>query len=122
MAVNLPPAPIDQPPTSYAWTDWYFKLREILTASGNILWSSINFTGSNHENIQTMQGGTAGEHYHMTQLENQHLGQLIVFEGAAYPTTTDVDDGYAKLWRNTSTGVVRLYVNDAGTMKSVTLT
>lgn len=122
MAVNIPPAPIDQPPTSYAWTDWWFKVREILVQSGTVLWSNINFSGSNHENIQTMQGGTSGEHYHTTQAQNQHLGQLELYSGSSDPTTSDIDDGYAKLWLNTSTSVVKLWVNTSGTLKSVTLT
>jgi hypothetical protein len=122
MAIKLPPAPIDQPPTSYAWTDWYFKLRELLIASGTVLWSNINFTGSNHENIQLIQGGTPAEHYHMSAVQYQHIGQLQLFSGAADPTTTDIDAGYSKLWLNTSTGTVKLWVNNAGTLKSVTLT
>jgi hypothetical protein len=40
---------------------------------------------------------------------------------AAYPTTANVTSGTFGVWKNTSTGIVRLYVNDGGTMKFVAL-
>jgi hypothetical protein len=40
---------------------------------------------------------------------------------AAYPTTANVTSGTFGVWKNTATGIVRLYVNDGGTMKFVAL-
>jgi hypothetical protein len=40
---------------------------------------------------------------------------------AANPTTTDLSAGRAGVWKNSTTGVVSLWYNDGGTMKSVAL-
>ena len=40
----------------------------------------------------------------------------------ADPTTTDIPASVATLWKNTTTGELRLWANDGGTMKSVLLT
>jgi hypothetical protein len=48
----------------------------------------------------------------------------LVFGGAtltANPTTTDLNAGRAGVWKNSTTGVVSLWYNDGGTMKSVVL-
>lgn len=37
------------------------------------------------------------------------------------PTTSDIPAGRARLWKNSTTGTVKLSVNDGGTIKSVTL-
>lgn len=41
--------------------------------------------------------------------------------GAADPTTADIPAGMNTVWKNTTSGVTRLWTNDGGTMKSVTL-
>lgn len=41
---------------------------------------------------------------------------------AANPTTADIADGDARLWKNTTSGQVRLWANDGGTLRSVQLT
>jgi hypothetical protein len=40
---------------------------------------------------------------------------------AANPSTTDLNAGRAGVWKNSTTGVVSLWYNDGGTMKSVAL-
>jgi hypothetical protein len=40
---------------------------------------------------------------------------------ADYPTTANVTAGTFGVWKNTATGIVRLYVNDGGVMKFVAL-
>ncbi len=40
-------------------------------------------------------------------------------EAAANPTTTDIAPGDAHLWKNTTSGQLRLWANDGGTLKSV---
>jgi hypothetical protein len=77
MADILPPAPIDAPFASYNWTDWYKKVRDAINSGGTVTWNNIDFTGSNitsiatrpHNSLQSLQGGTAGEYYHLTAAE-----------------------------------------------------
>ena len=75
MAANaLPPPPIQDKPGSFTWLEWYRQLRAYVSTSGSVPWYVINFAGSNitdialrdHANLQNLQGGTAGEHYHLT--------------------------------------------------------
>ena len=80
MAV-LPPPPTKSPDGSFAWIDWYNKLRSYLSNTGSIPWSIIDFTNSNladihtrnHEDLQGMQGGAPSEHYHFTNAEHTLL-------------------------------------------------
>jgi hypothetical protein len=70
----LPPPPINDKPGSFTWLEWYRQLRNYVSTSGSVPWYILNFSGSNitditqrsHENLQTLQGGSAGEHYHLT--------------------------------------------------------
>ena len=78
----LPPPPIQDKPGSFTWLEWYRQLRAYVSTSGSVPWYIINFAGSNitdiasrsHANLQTLQGGTAGEHYHLTAAEHAALG------------------------------------------------
>lgn len=80
---SLPPAPVNEPPGSFAWQQWYSALQQLYSASGAIPWSAINTTGANltdlptrlHNNLQSIQGGTAGEYYHLTS--DQASGQGV---------------------------------------------
>jgi hypothetical protein len=100
MALKIPPAPTGSPPGSAFWNDWYEKLRNLIN-SGTIsqLWSSIDFTASNitdivtraHNNLQSFQGGTAGEYYHLTQAQHTSLTGLPTLASGTYtPTLTNV--------------------------------
>lgn len=44
-----------------------------------------------------------------------------VFNLPVDPTTSDIPPGQWRVWKNTSTGAVKLWVNDAGTLKSVAI-
>lgn len=76
-AGSLPPPPIQDKPGSFTWLEWYRQLRAYVSTSGSVPWYIINFAGSNitdialrdHDNLQGIQGGTAGEHYHLTSAE-----------------------------------------------------
>ena len=78
MAGVLPPPPINDQPGSYAWMEWYRQLRAYVSTSGSVPWTIIDFAGSNitsiatrlHDSLQGLQGGTAGEHYHLTQAQH----------------------------------------------------
>ena len=82
MAANaLPPPPIQDKPGSFTWLEWYRQLRAYVSTSGSVPWYVINFAGSNitdialrdHANLQNLQGGTAGEYYHLTSAEYASL-------------------------------------------------
>jgi len=77
MAQLIPPIPKELlTPDSYIWRDWFNNLRNILVGAieGTVAWASLNFTGSNitdlvsrrHTDLQSLQGGTAGQYYHLT--------------------------------------------------------
>lgn len=38
------------------------------------------------------------------------------------PTTDNIPDGENRVWKNTTSGDLKLFANDGGTLKSVTLT
>lgn len=73
----LPPPPIQDKPGTFTWLEWYRQLREYVSTSGSVPWYVINFAGSNitdialrdHDQLQNVQGGTAGEHNHLTDAE-----------------------------------------------------
>lgn len=74
---GLPPPPIQDKPGTFTWLEWYRQLREYVSTSGSVPWYVINFAGSNitdialrdHDQLQNVQGGTAGEHNHLTDAE-----------------------------------------------------
>lgn len=129
MAVILPPTPQGVPPGHSFWNDWYEKLRTIVNSgSVSVLWSNINFAGSSladiatkeHNTLSSVQGGSAGEKYHMTSVEYSRATTLQT--KASDPTTSDLAASKWAIYKNTTSGVTKLWVNDGGTMKSVTLT
>lgn len=77
MATGLPPPPINDQPGSFTWLEWYRQLRNYISTNGSVPWYVINFAGSNitdiatrdHDQLQNLDGGTAGEHYHLTAAE-----------------------------------------------------
>ena len=77
MATGLPPPPINDQPGSFTWLEWYRQLRNYISTNGSVPWYIINFAGSNitdiatrdHDQLQNLDGGTAGEHYHLTLAE-----------------------------------------------------
>lgn len=103
MAVNtLPPPPINDKPGSYTWLEWYRQLRAYVSTSGSVPWYIINFSGSsitdiavrNHADLQSMQGGTAGEHYHLNAGQHAAMSNELDVElrtsGTVLPTTPTV--------------------------------
>lgn len=81
---NLPPPPNpDDDLNGYSWRDWFRQLRDYIIEKGSILWSQIDFTGSNitsivsrrHNDLQSMQGGnfTLSEYYHLSNVDYTDL-------------------------------------------------
>lgn len=100
MATKLPPQPVGVPPGHSFWNDWYEKIRDAFN-SGQVAttWANIDFSGSNitdivsrsHENLQGLQGGTAGEHNHLTNAQHTTLTSLPTIASGTYtPTLTGV--------------------------------
>lgn len=128
MAVVLPPTPVGVPPGHSFWNDWYEKLRTLVNeGSISVLWNNINFSGSNitsiasraHNNLQSMQGGSAGEYNHLTN--TQLARATTVISKAGVPTTSDIAAGQWAIYKDTSGGTIKLYANDGGVIKSVAL-
>lgn len=99
MAGSLPPPPVNDQMGSFAWLEWYRQLRSYVSTSGSVPWYIINFAGSNitdianrsHNNLQTLQGGAAGQMYHLsaTDFNSKHnyCDVQTVTSGIALPTT-----------------------------------
>ena len=77
MAVQLPPIPNNPVTDVFVWRDWFFKVSQLLVQQASIAWTSIDFTSSNLQDIQTrqhnalqsIQGGIASQYYHLTATE-----------------------------------------------------
>ena len=82
MASGLPPPPLRDNVGDFSWLDWYNKLYKYVATTGSFIWSNINFSGSNitdiqtrqHNSLQSMQGGTSGEYYHLTAAQVATIG------------------------------------------------
>jgi len=96
---GLPPPPINDQPGSFTWLEWYRQLRNYISTNGSVPWYVINFAGSNitdiatrdHGNLQSLQGGTAGEHYHLKLDQHSAMSNSLNIElqtsGTVLPTT-----------------------------------
>ena len=96
MADLIPPIPIDAPFASYNWVDWYQKVRRAINEAQNLRWSQFtDFTGSNlnqlvtrnHSDLQSMQGGTSGERYHLTAAQHSAVTSGITVVITTAPLT-----------------------------------
>ena len=77
MAAQIPPIPNNPITDTFVWRDWFFKVSQLLVQQASIAWTSIDFTSSNLQDIQTrqhnalqsIQGGIASQYYHLTATE-----------------------------------------------------
>lgn len=132
MADILPPPPEDIRGSPSVWKDWYDKVRELINSSvSSVAWSAINFTGSNitsiatrnHNNLQGIQGGSAGEYNHINNANNVKLQNLYtIVSQATDPTITNIPEGTWQIYKNTSSGVTRIWINDAGSLRFLQFT
>lgn len=96
MAAGLPPPPTRAPSGDFAWTAWYNQLYALLSTTGSVSWALINKAGSSiadlqnkaHDLLTGLQGGTAGEHYHMTAAEHATIVANDTKYGAFHHTTS----------------------------------
>lgn len=131
MATQLPPPPIGADPTSWAQSDWYSKLVVYLTSTGAVPWALVDKAGANitdipiraHNSLQSLQGGTGGEYYHLTAAQYAaYVNPYTFVSQAADPTTAQIPAGRYAMYKNTTNNLLKLWANDGGTLKSVTLT
>ena len=129
MALGLPPPPTRADSGDFAWTAWYNSLYTLLSETGSVSWALIDKSGSsiadlqnkNHNLLTAMQGGTTNEYYHLTSAEYTNKVSQVFKTKAGIPTTTDITAGNWAIYKDTSGGTIKLYVNDSGTIKSVAL-
>jgi len=96
MANQLPPPPINSPPGSREWKDWQTKVRQSVAVEG-VTWANVNKSGSNitdivnrsHNNLQSMQGGSTNEYYHLTAAQHASLTSLLNQNYAAAMNTNN---------------------------------
>ena len=131
MADILPPMPQGVPPGHQFWNLWYSKLRDVINSiATSIKWTNLNFTGSkiediasrDHNKLTNIQGGAVADYQHVTTSQLGNIGSLILNSKVSDPSTSDISSGLSKLYKNTTTNTIKLWVNDGGTLKSVTLT
>lgn len=93
MAIQLQPPPYQSAQGASQWASWYREVNVLV--AGAFLWTNFDFTGSNltdlvtrnHNDLQTIQGGTAAERYHLTQAEQsvatapRRGGQFLLMGG-----------------------------------------
>lgn len=125
MASGLPPPPTRSDQGSFAWTAWYNELYTLLSTTGSVAWTLVDKAGSSiadlqdkaHSRLTSIQGN--GE-FHLNATEQSRVAGFLT--KTSNPTTSDIAAGQWALYKNTTSGEVRLWANDGGTMKSVLLT
>lgn len=96
MAEALPPPPTRAANGDFAWIAWYNQLYSLLSTSGAVSWSLVDKSGSsiadlqnhNHDLLTGLQGGTSGEHYHMTAAEHSTITSNDIKYGAWHNTAS----------------------------------
>lgn len=131
MAVILPPVPIGVPPGHSFMNDWYEKLRTIVnTGNITVIWSNINFAGSSlsdlatraHAQLQSIQGGIAGERYHLTSAQHTEVSATRSTRGVDTTDDVVVDDSVNGLVLKSPDGHYwRLQVSNTGVISTTDL-
>lgn len=135
MASGLPPPPVRAESGDFAWVAWYNKLYEMLSISGSVAWSLVDKAGSSIADLQNkghalLTGVLGNGSYHLSSAEATNVAALptastialnTVYSLAGDPTTSNIAAGKWAVYKNTSSGAVKLWTNDGGTMKSVAL-
>lgn len=96
MASGLPPPPTQAASGDFAWVAWYNQLYTLLSTTGAVNWAQVNKAGSSiadlqnhaHDLLTGLQGGTTGEHYHLTAAEYATLTANDIKYGAWHSTVS----------------------------------
>jgi len=105
MAINLPNPPPASSPSDFnspGWQNWFARLASKIRESAQLLWTQIDFTGSNltsivtrnHNDLQNIQGGAAGDYQHLTTAQLGLLGGAVVSNIVSTPLTVGTDTSY----------------------------
>ena len=140
---GLPPPPTRAGAGDFAWTAWYNQLYTLLNTQGSVSWALVNKAGSSIADLQNKNHGLLTSilgtgQYHISSAEATNVtalpnisgnaatatstGLLTVQSKSSDPTSSDIAASKAAVYKNTTTGLVKLWTNDGGTMKSVLLT
>lgn len=119
MASGLPPPPINDKPGSFTWLEWYRQLRNYVSTSGSVPWYIINFSGSNitdiakrdHNQMQSVQGGTSGEKYHITANQHEAVSHMT---WNSQDGTIDIDMGLDGVTQQVGLEQYMLVINTTG--------
>ena len=128
MTGGLPPPPTRADSGDFAWVAWQNALYKLLSTTGSVSWSLVDKAGSSLGDLQTrthsqLTGIAGSGAYHLSQTEQQRVSATVAITSkAGTPTTTDIPSGNWAIYKDTSGGTLKLYANDGGTIKSVTLT
>jgi hypothetical protein len=87
-------------------------------AAGN---PTITSNATNANTASTIVARDASGNFSAGTITATFSGQEVFATKAGDPTTSDITAGNGRIYKNTSTGAVKLWVNDGGTMKSVAL-
>jgi len=127
MALGLPPPPTRADSGDFQWTAWYNQLYTILSTAGSVSWTLVDKAGSSIADLQNKNHGLLTSilgtgAYHVSATEAGRITVMTTMQSkAGDPTITDITASNWALYKNTSSGAVKLWVNDAGVMKSTTL-
>lgn len=115
------PPPVQDPMNSQAWLEWFRRVNLQLDEIGAVSWSNIIFAGSDitdiaaraHNNLQTIDGGTGGQYYHLTSAQHSNLtGNSIQFPSytvAGVPSASTEGAGSMIYVSNESGGAVMAF-------------
>ena len=105
------PPPLSEPMGTHLWLEWFRAVNtELGVYQGVVFWSNLDLTSSsltdiasrNHNDLQSVDGGTSNEYYHLTQAQHDGLtdggetslhshpvGTAVEFPDYTYATVPD---------------------------------
>ena len=123
----LPPPPTRAEAGDFVWRSWQNKLYQLLDTSGTISWSVVDKAGSSLNDLQNkdhsfLTGVLGTGSYHLSSTEAGRVtATMSINSSASDPTTSNITAGNWALYKNTTSGLLKLWANDGGTLKSVLL-
>lgn len=128
MAFVLPPYPVGAEAGDFVLTAWQNQLQVSLSNPSSISWITVDKTGSSLADLATkdhsaLNGVLGTGSYHLSATEQARVtSTMTVASSTIDPTTTNITASNWALYKNTTSGLLKLWANDGGTLKSVTLT
>jgi len=104
-----------------------FRLRTSSANSYSLYENARIWSNVNGYKIQHSTGGALELHdwdadlgAYKTKLSSASTLELQMYSDAADPVPAQIDDGFGTIWKNTTSGTIKLWVNDGGTLSSIT--